>query len=177
MTYAEVKNLLLKLIDESKPKSDITEKLPTFFDSAQKKLAMYYPIYRTKNYTQDDVKIVPEDFGRAFRVFDENEQAKRFKIKDKIIMCSADNFELVYEAVPQDLPLNVADDYLMETQAEAKLALVFYVAAMLNQTEYDQRFFSSYYAQYQGELQNLNATARQPLAVPINGGGVECLFL
>lgn len=54
MTYGEAKSRCLKMQDELKPKSDLLEKLPGFFDAAQKEVAQYYPIWREKRYSETD---------------------------------------------------------------------------------------------------------------------------
>lgn len=47
--------------DELKPKSDLLEKLPGFFDAAQKEVAQYYPIWREKRYSETDERTLPAD--------------------------------------------------------------------------------------------------------------------
>lgn len=48
MTLGEAKSEVLKLLDETKPKADLTGKLDRFFDMGQKEVALYYPIWREK---------------------------------------------------------------------------------------------------------------------------------
>ena len=46
MTLGEAKSEVLKLLDETKPKADLTGRLDRFFDMGQKEVALYYPIWR-----------------------------------------------------------------------------------------------------------------------------------
>ena len=116
MTLGEAKKRLLILLDESKPKADLTGKFNLFLDMGQKEVALYYPIYRVKEYAADSMVL--------------------------------------------DLP------------EEAAPAVIFYAAAQCNSMEYDQRFFQSFYAQYQGKLSNLSGQADGPAAVVTGGCNV-----
>ena len=44
MMLGDAKSEVLKLLDETKPKVDLTGKLDRFFDMGQKEVALYYPI-------------------------------------------------------------------------------------------------------------------------------------
>ena len=60
----------------------------------------------------------------------------------------------------------------LEVAEEAASAVLFYVAAQCNSMEYDQRFFQSFYAQYQGKMANLAAEQQGPVAVvEVSGDG------
>lgn len=52
------------------------------------------------------------------------------------------------------------------------LAVIFFAAAQTQSMEYDQRFFQSFYAQYQGKLSNLSGQADGPAAVVTGGCNV-----
>ena len=54
---------------------------------------------------------------------------------------------------------------VLDLPEEAAPAVIFYAAAQCNSMEYDQRFFQSFYAQYQGKLANLTANPQGPFAV------------
>ena len=62
------KERLKQLLDESKPKADLTGKLDRFFDMGQKEVALYYPIYRTKEYAAGEARALPGDFFRGCQV-------------------------------------------------------------------------------------------------------------
>lgn len=81
-------------------------------------------------------------------------------------------FTLRYEARPADIPENAPDSLELEVAEEAASAVLFYVAAQCNSMEYDQRFFQSFYAQYQGKMANLAAEQQGPVAVvEVSGDG------
>ena len=61
MTLGEAKSEVLKLLDETKPKADLTGRLDRFFDMGQKEVALYYPIWREKTYAAEDEKTLPQD--------------------------------------------------------------------------------------------------------------------
>ena len=64
------------------------------------------------------------------------------------------------------------DSLELEVAEEAASAVLFYVAAQCNSMEYDQRFFQSFYAQYQGKMANLAAEQQGPVAVvEVSGDG------
>ena len=61
MMLGDAKSEVLKLLDETKPKVDLTWKLDRFFDMGQKEVALYYPIWREKTYAAEDEKTLPQD--------------------------------------------------------------------------------------------------------------------
>ena len=83
-----------------------------------------------------------------------------------------DAFTLRYEAYPADIPDNAPDETEFDLPDEAVLAVIFFAAAQTQSMEYDQRFFQSFYAQYQGKLSNLSGQADGPAAVVTGGCNV-----
>ena len=158
---------VLKLLDETKPKADLTGKLDRFFDMGQKEVALYYPIWREKTYAAEDEKTLPQDCCKP-----------RYVIVDGIAHPYTkysqlpDAFTLRYEAYPADIPDNAPDETEFDLPDEAVLAVIFFAAAQTQSMEYDQRFFQSFYAQYQGKLSNLSGQADGPAAVVTGGCNV-----
>lgn len=105
MTLGEAKSEVLKLLDETKPKVDLTGKLDRFFDMGQKEVALYYPIWREKTYAAEDEKTLPQDCCKP-----------RYVIVDGIAHPYTkysqlpDAFTLRYEAYPADIPDNAPDE-------------------------------------------------------------------
>ena len=167
MTLGEAKSEVLKLLDETKPKADLTGKLDRFFDMGQKEVALYYPIWREKTYAAEDEKTLPQDCCKP-----------RYVIVDGIAHPYTkysqlpDAFTLRYEAYPADIPDNAPDETEFDLPDEAVLAVIFFAAAQTQSMEYDQRFFQSFYAQYQGKLSNLSGQADGPAAVVTGGCNV-----
>lgn len=167
MTLGEAKSEVLKLLDEAKPKADLTGKLDRFFDMGQKEVALYYPIWREKVYTSQDEKVLPQDCYKP-----------RYVIVDGIIhpcikyVPLPDAFTLRYEAYPADITENAPDETAFDLLDEAVPAVILFVAAQTQSMEYDQRFFQSFYAQYQGKLANLSGMADGPAAVVTGGCNV-----
>ena len=101
MTLGEAKSEVLKLLDETKPKADLTGRLDRFFDRGQKEVALYYPIWREKTYTAADEKTLPQDCCKP-----------RYVIVDGIAHPYTngaplpDAFTLRYEAYPADIPVS-----------------------------------------------------------------------
>ena len=83
-----------------------------------------------------------------------------------------DAFTLRYEAYPADIPDNAPDETEFDLPDEAVLAVIFFAAAQTQSMEYDQRFFQSFYAQYQGKLSNLSGMTDGPTAVVMGGCNV-----
>ena len=83
-----------------------------------------------------------------------------------------DAFTLRYEAYPADIPDNAPDETEFDLPDEAVLAVILFVAAQTQSMEYDQRFFQSFYAQYQGKLSNLSGMTDGPTAVVMGGCNV-----
>ncbi|MFQ8833332.1 MAG: hypothetical protein ACLR7U_11015 [Ruthenibacterium lactatiformans] len=127
---------------------------------------MYYPIWREKMYTAEDEKTLPQDCYKP-----------RYVIVDGIAHPYTkysqlpDAFTLRYEAYPADIPDNAPDETEFDLPDEAVLAVILFVAAQTQSMEYDQRFFQSFYAQYQGKLSNLSGQADGPAAV-VTGGAM-----
>lgn len=167
MMLGDAKSEVLKLLDETKPRVDLTWKLDRFFDMGQKEVALYYPIWREKMYTAEDEKTLPQDCYKP-----------RYVIVDGIAHPYTkysqlpDAFTLRYEAYPADIPDNAPDETEFDLPDEAVLAVILFVAAQTQSMEYDQRFFQSFYAQYQGKLSNLSGQADGPAAVVTGGCNV-----
>ena len=161
MTLGQAKERLKQLLDESRPKADLTGKFNLFLDMGQKEVALYYPIYRVKEYAADSPRALPEDFYRGCQVVAEG----NWFPYDATAALPAGAFALRYEARPADIPENAADSMVLDLPEEAAPAVIFYAAAQCNSMEYDQRFFQSFYAQYQGKLANLTANPQGPFAV------------
>ena len=122
--------------------------------------ALYYPIWREKTYAAEDEKTLPQDCCKP-----------RYVIVDGIAHPYTkysqlpDAFTLRYEAYPADIPDNAPDETEFDLPDEAVLAVIFFAAAQTQSMEYDQRFFQSFYAQYQGKLSNLSGMTDGPTAV------------
>ena len=166
MTLGEAKSEVLKLLDETKPKVDLTGKLDRFFDMGQKEVALYYPIWREKTYAAEDEKTLPQDCKPRYVIVDgiAHPYTKYSQLPDA--------FTLRYEAYPADIPDNAPDETEFDLPDEAVLAVIFFAAAQTQSMEYDQRFFQSFYAQYQGKLSNLSGQADGPAAVVTGGCNV-----
>ena len=154
MTYGEAKTRVLKLMDELKPKSDLTGKLPGFFDAGQKEVALYCPIWRTQEYEADSPRMLPEDCLEPGAV-----------LVDGHVVCSwpygrnwelPEVFTLRYQARPKTITESTSDSELLEISEEAAQAVILYVAAKCQEMEHDQRFFQNFFAEYQGALANLS---------------------
>ena len=124
MTLGEAKSEVLKLLDETKPKADLTGRLDRFFDMGQKEVALYYPIWREKTYAAEDEKTLPQDCCKP-----------RYVIVDGIAHPYTkysqlpDAFTLRYEAYPADIPDNAPDETEFDLPDEAVLAVILFVAA------------------------------------------------
>lgn len=120
MTLGEAKSEVLKLLDETKPKADLTGRLDRFFDMGQKEVALYYPIWREKTYAAEDEKTLPQDCCKP-----------RYVIVDGIAHPYTkysqlpDAFTLRYEAYPADIPDNAPDETEFDLPDEAVLAVIF----------------------------------------------------
>ena len=121
MTLGEAKSEVLKLLDETKPKADLTGKLDRFFDMGQKEVALYYPIWREKTYAAEDEKTLPQDCCKP-----------RYVIVDGIAHPYTkysqlpDAFTLRYEAYPADIPDNAPDETEFDLPDEAVLAVILF---------------------------------------------------
>lgn len=164
MTLGELKTLVYKLLDESRPKTDLTSKIPVFVDAGQKEVSIYAPIWRQVQYDADGA--LPDDCRRPDRAVDADGVPMGWRavqgVGTKTLEAERYPCILVYEAIPADVTDKTQDDTELEIGEKAALAVVLYVAAQCNSAEYDQRFFQSFYAQYQGKLANLAGDADGP---------------
>ena len=167
MTYGEAKSRCLKMQDELKPKSDLLEKLPGFFDAAQKEVAQYYPIWREKRYSETDERTLPADCWEPWTI--QGDGFLWFWGQDAKFDGLPDDFALKYKAWPETITADTPDSQELETQEEAVLAVIYLAAAMCQQMEYNQRYFSTFYSMYQGKMQNLAAPDKN-VAVVIEPG-------
>ena len=154
MTYGEAKTRVLKLMDELKPKSDLTDKLPGFFDAGQKEVALYCPIWRTQEYEADSPRVLPEDCLEpgavlaAGKVVCSWPQGRSWELPE--------TFTLRYQARPKTITESTSESEPLEVSEEAAQAVILYVAAKCQEMEHDQRFFQNFFAEYQGALANLS---------------------
>ena len=164
MTVGRVRQLVYKLLDESKPKSDLTAKIPQFIDAAQKEISLYCPIQKAVT-LMEDVDI-PEDFRRVLRVIGPDGVPLPWQMSEatgeRQIHVQYYPAVMLYEKIPDDVPDTVQDEQELELPERTLMAVVFFVAAQCNSLEYDQRFFQSFYAQYQGKLANLSQDVDNP---------------
>ena len=180
MTYGEAKSRVLKILDETKPKADVLNKLPSFFDIAQLEVAAIAPLKKSaileKGKGEFSVAL-PADFWKVRRVWSIDSEGNRtafdrffaYPHELRVFIAGEMTLELEYNARPTAIDEQTADEWELELSDEANDAMIFFVAAQCHSTEYDQRFFNSFYAQYQGRLQNL--AANEPAVATVVGGG------
>lgn len=161
-TIAQLKALVFKLLDESNPKNDLTQKIPVFMNAAQKEVSLYCPIEAVLPVTEDTM--LPSDCRRVTRVTDlrtETAEAFRLVMTESGKAVRADSYPALvwYEKIPEEISETTPADTELELPEKAVLAMAYYIAAECNSLEYDQRFFQSFFAQYQGKLQNLAGEA------------------
>ena len=157
-SVAQLKTLVLKLLDESRPKTDLTEKIPVFMDAAQKEVSLYCPI--RAQYTLTEAGETPADLRKVLSVRDEAGTPVPYYTMPgetgTVLVAASYPAAVEYEKIPADITANTPQESLLELPERAVLAMAYYIAAQCNSLEYDQRFFQSFYAQYQGKLQNLS---------------------
>ncbi len=163
MKYGEAKARCLELQDEMKPKADLLEKLPGFFDTGQKEVAQYYPIWREKAYTAEDARVLPADCWKPWTV--NAGGVVQTWDQDAGFAGLPEEFTLSYKAWPKTITADTPDDEELDTPEEAVLAVIYFAAAACQQMEHDQRFFSTFYSQYQGKMQNLMQDTRSVAVV------------
>lgn len=157
-SVGQLKTLVLKLLDESKPKTDLTEKIPVYMDAAQKEVSLYCPI--RAQYTLMEAEEAPPDLRKVLSVRDEDGTPVPYYTMPgatgTVLAAASYPAEVEYEKIPGDITANTPQETMLELPERAVLAMAYYIAAQCNSLEYDQRFFQSFYAQYQGKLQNLS---------------------
>lgn len=165
VTYGQLKALVLKLLDEANPKNDLTAKIPVFADTAQREVSLYCPV-RVVLPVEGDT-LLPEDCRRVTSVttrpFGESVEYRVVQTQDGAQL-QADAYPALiwYEKIPESITSTTEADYELELPEKAVLAMAYYIAAQCNSMEYDQRFFQSFFAQYQGKLANLAADSTGP---------------
>ena len=121
MTLGEAKSEVLKLLDETKPKADLTGRLdPLFFDMGQKEVALYYPSGAKKRTRRRMKKTLPQDCKPRYVIVDgiAHPYTKYSQLPDA--------FTLRYEAYPADIPDNAPDETEFDLPDEAVLAVIFF---------------------------------------------------
>lgn len=78
-TVAQLKTLVLKLLDESSPKNDLTAKIPVFMDTAQKEVSLYCPIRAM--WIAEAGGTVPDDLRKVLSVRSEDGTAVPYQTR------------------------------------------------------------------------------------------------
>jgi hypothetical protein len=144
MTLGEGKIKVLKLLDEYSSGGtvtndpDINAKMADFFDTAQKEMAGYKKIIRSKNYVftegEGDFTFydLPDDFGKTFRVWLNGKLTAGFPvIGGRLAVPQNVTGTAVFEyfAIPKTINSETKDSYEFEVSEDAANCLPFYVAA------------------------------------------------
>ena len=121
MNLGELKTLVYKLLDESRPKTDLTEKIPVFVDAGQKEVSIYAPIWRQEQYEADGE--LPMDCRRPDRVVDERGTPLAWRVVQgmdtKTLAAERYPCILVYEAIPADVTDKTPDGKELEIGEQA----------------------------------------------------------
>lgn len=168
MTYGQAKKQVLYLMDELKPKADLLEKLPGYFDMGQKEVARYYPLWREAEYGPGQARELPTDCWEPWLVL---AQGKVLAVWSDVSGFAGlpERFTLRYKALPGEITAGTGENTALDTPEEAIPAVLYFVAAKCQEMEYDQRYFQNFFAEYQGQLANL-ATLEKGVALVEPGG-------
>lgn len=159
MTLGEAKERLKILLDESNPKSDLTNKFNRLLDAAQKEVALYYPVYKTQAYAAGADKTLPTDCYRPRQVILDDV----WHAYSSVESLPDEAFTLRYESKMTDITNSTSDTVEFDLPDEAVLALIYWVAAQCQSVEYDRRYFETFMAEYSSKVASLEA--KGPAAV------------
>lgn len=159
MTLGEAKERLKILLDESNPKSDLTNKFNRLFDMAQKKVALSDPVYGTVFYAAGSAKDLPDDCYRPRQVIIDGAPFAY----DAFAGIPDVDCTLRYETRMSDITTSTSDTTEFDLPEEAIPALIYWVAAQCQSVEYDRRYFETFMAEYNAEVMSLEA--KGPAAV------------
>lgn len=176
MTLGEGKRRVLMLLDEYSSggtaieDEDINAKLADLFDMAQKDMANFKKIVRTRQLIPDGNGEsmtswqLPQDLSGIFRVWQEGRAIKAYTvIGDRLITPKGGSVTLEYFAVPSSLGPDTPDSYVFELSEDAAACLPFFVASqqLMPDLVVDYRAFYNTYITMRASLD---------LSVPEGGG-------
>lgn len=184
LNYLEFKNRVLMLINQYtmagaevalsyNNQADYVNKIPSLLDSVQRYLATTTrPIYASQRLDWDTAEEregfyifkMPEDFwqllGRGIPVLRAGEFTMyhnyRWMGRDRMVIPAKDRAEMEvhYYRYPKSVPSTPADDYVLDGEADAQEAAVYYVAA--NLIMHDNAFaYSALYNEFESRRQQM----------------------
>ena len=154
--------------------NDIRRKLPYLADTAQKVVAQYAKIYRSFacDVTDTDTHIIlPDDIYHVEYAVDEQGAyvlGFREHADNTVTFSAPGTYTLWYSKIPDAVPTENNENYVFELQDLACEIMILGVCASIQRMEYDLRYFTNFFTEYQGMLQNLNP--RLFGAVIVTGG-------
>lgn len=163
MTLGEAKARVRALLDETGENRPAAGRLERFFEMGQREIALYYPPYREKEYGEGEARALPEDCESPLLLRWPDGRAAVWDPAAGLPKEGA--FLLGYRPRIGTIAAGAPDETALSLGEEANEALVFFVAAQCCAMEEDQRYFSNFYAQYQGRLANLSLYPRGPAGV------------
>ena len=186
MTYGESKKQVLALIEEYAPSldgltedEDIALRLPHLFDLACQELAQNKKIVATKVYPEKEEKVdkyssytLPSDLYQIKSVFMLDENNKKGNVdyytvgKNRIYI--NDNTQgdtvLEYYKFPQNINEETDDDFYLELEQDAQMALVYKVASDILKTDPSAEY-TAFATEYQRVLQLLDNRKNIPSVI------------
>jgi hypothetical protein len=176
MTLEEAKRKIMIELDESGEGSaleniaDYAVKLPDIFNTVQKELAMFCkPIEKIMNITvENGYYSKPVDCYNV-KYIAKNGKKQTFSVVADRIVTDNGEYEMVYEALPQNIDDNTTDDYEFEIDVDCQEAMIHGVCAQICIND-EPELYQTYFERYNLAIANINDKLGKTTKLTFSGG-------
>jgi hypothetical protein len=176
LTLGEAKRKIMIELDES-GETDVLEnigdysaKLPDIFNTVQKELAMFCkPIEKAVEVAiRNGHYMKPNDCYVIKAIYKDNKKATFREIGNKIILENG-RYEVIYEALPENIDENTEDDYEFEIDVDCQEAMIHGVCAQICIND-EPELYQTYFERYNLAIANINDKLGKTTKLTFSGG-------
>lgn len=150
--------------------TDYAVKLPDIFNTVQKELAMFCkPIEKIMNIkVENGYCLKPVDCYNV-KYITKNGERQTFSIVADRIVTNNGEYEMVYEALPQNIDENTDDDYEFEIDVDCQEAMIHGVCAQICIND-EPELYQTYFERYNLAIANINDKLNKSSKLSFSGG-------
>ena len=176
LTLEEAKRKIMIELDESGEASalenisDYEVKLPDIINTVQKELAMFCkPVEKIMDIKVEDGYILKPARCYNVKYIAKNGKKQDFKfVADRIVVANGE-YEMVYEAVPQNIDDMTPDDYEFEIDVDCQEAMIHGVCAQICIND-EPELYQTYFERYNLAIANINDKLNKSSKLSFSGG-------
>lgn len=150
--------------------ADYAVKLPDIFNTVQKELAMFCkPIEKIATITVENGYVTkPEDCYNV-KYIAKYGVKRDFRIVANRIVADDGEYEMVYEALPQNIDDMTPDDYEFEIDVDCQEAMIHGVCAQICIND-EPELYQTYFERYNLAIANINDKLNKSSKLSFSGG-------